>query len=114
MRVAMYYSNSDIRVQEMPKPRIGPGELLMKVKACGVCGGDVMEWYRAGKAPLVLGHEAAGEIAEVGTGVKQYRVGDRIVARRSHARPPCGATVRQPNRQAPQLPSPLRRIRVRT
>jgi L-iditol 2-dehydrogenase len=80
MRVAMYYSNSDVRIQEMPKPRIGPGELLMKVKACGICGGDVMEWYRAGQAPLVLGHEAAGEIVEVGPGVGQYRVGARIAA----------------------------------
>ncbi|MBI5197374.1 MAG: alcohol dehydrogenase catalytic domain-containing protein, partial [Nitrospirae bacterium] len=62
MRVAMYYSNRDVRVEEMPAPRIGPGELLIRVNASGICGSDVMEWYRAHKVPLVLGHEIAGEI----------------------------------------------------
>lgn len=78
MRVAMYYNNQDVRVEEMPMPKIGPGELLVKVLASGICGSDVMEWYRIKKAPLVLGHEIAGEIAEVGKGVKQYKVGDRV------------------------------------
>ena len=80
MRVAMYYSNKDIRVEEMPKPKIGPGELLVRVEASGVCGSDVMEWYRIHKAPLVLGHEIAGEVVEVGKGVTSYKVGDRISA----------------------------------
>jgi len=62
MRAAVYYANDDVRVEEMPLPRIGPGELLVKVIASGICGSDVMEWYRLGKAPLVLGHEIAGEI----------------------------------------------------
>lgn len=78
MRVAMYYNNRDVRLEEMPIPKIGPGELLVKVKASGICGSDVMEWYRLKKAPLVLGHEIAGEIAEVGEGVKNYKVGDRV------------------------------------
>lgn len=78
MRVAMYYNNNDVRLQEMPKPQIGPGELLVKMKACGVCGSDVMEWYRIKKAPLVLGHEVTGEVAEVGEGVKNYKIGDRV------------------------------------
>lgn len=78
MRVAMYYNNRDVRLEEMPVPRIGPGELLVRVKASGICGTDVMEWYRIQKAPLVLGHEIAGEIAGVGEGVENYRVGDRV------------------------------------
>jgi L-iditol 2-dehydrogenase len=80
MRVAMYYNNHDVRVQEMPTPKIGPGELLVKVEASGICGSDVMEWYRIHKAPLVLGHEIAGTIAVVGDGVEGYKVGDRIAA----------------------------------
>ena len=56
MRVAMYYTNQDVRVEEMPVPGIGPGELLLRVEASGICGSDVMEWYRLARAPLVLGH----------------------------------------------------------
>lgn len=78
MRVAMYYRNSDVRLQEMPKPAAGPGEMVVKVVASGVCGSDVMEWYRVKRAPLVLGHEIAGDIVEVGTGVTKYKVGDRV------------------------------------
>lgn len=80
MRVAMYYNNRDVRLQEMPTPRIGPGEMLMRVEASGVCGSDLMEWYRIHKAPLVLGHEVAGTVVEVGEGVDRYQEGDRIVA----------------------------------
>jgi len=64
----MYYSNNDVRLEEMPTPQIGPGELLLKVAASGICGSDVMEWYRRDKVPLVLGHEVAGEVVEVGDG----------------------------------------------
>jgi len=78
VRVAMYYNNQDVRLEEMPAPRIGPGELLVKVLASGICGSDVMEWYRIKKAPLVLGHEITGEIADVGEGVDCYHVGDRV------------------------------------
>ncbi len=78
MRVAMYYNNKDVRLEEMPTPQIGPGEVLVKVLACGVCGSDVMEWYRINKAPLVLGHEATGEIVKTGDGVGQFKVGDRV------------------------------------
>jgi L-iditol 2-dehydrogenase len=80
MRVAMYYTNQDIRIEEMPAPEIGPGELLVRVEASGVCGSDVMEWYRIHKAPLVLGHEIAGEVVEVGEGITSYKVGDRVSA----------------------------------
>ena len=78
MRVAMYYNNRDVRLEEIPTPRIGPGELLVKVLASGICGSDVMEWYRIKKAPRVLGHEITGEIFEVGKDVKNYRVSDRV------------------------------------
>jgi len=76
----MYYNNRDIRREEVPTPKIGPGELLVRVEASGICGSDVMEWYRAQKAPLVLGHEIAGEVVEVGRGVDRYKPGDRVVA----------------------------------
>jgi len=78
MRVAMYYNNKDVRLEEIPTPQIGPGELLVKVLASGICGSDVMEWYRIKKAPRVLGHEIAGEIVEVGKEVRNYKVGDRV------------------------------------
>jgi len=80
MRVAMYYSNSDVRVEEQPVPEIGPGEILMRVHASGICGSDVMEWYRRDKVPLVLGHEVAGDVVEVGEGVTLFSEGDRIAA----------------------------------
>jgi len=54
MRVAMYYNNRDVRIEEMQTPHIGPGELLVKVMASGICGSDVMEWYRIKKALLCL------------------------------------------------------------
>lgn len=78
MKVAMYYRNDDVRLEEMPKPGISEGELLLKVKACGICGSDVMEWYRIKKAPVVLGHELTGEVVEVGKGVKDFKQGDRV------------------------------------
>lgn len=80
MRVAVYYSNRDIRIKEVPVPEIGPGELLVRVDASGICGSDVMEWYRIDKVPLILGHEIAGEIVEVGESVKSYEKGQRITA----------------------------------
>jgi len=78
MRVAMYYSNRDVRLEEMAVPVIGADELLVKVWASGICGSDVLEWYRLPKAPLVLGHEIAGEIVQVGAAVKEWNQGDRV------------------------------------
>lgn len=78
MRVAVYYSNQDVRTEEMPVPVIGAGEILVKVLASGICGSDVLEWYRRPKAPLVLGHEIAGEIVRTGEGVERYKVGDLV------------------------------------
>jgi len=78
MRVAMYYNNKDVRLEELPKPQISDVELLVKVMASGICGSDVLEWYRVKKAPLVLGHEITGEVVQVGKQVKNYKVGDRV------------------------------------
>jgi len=80
MRASVYYSNKDIRLEDRPVPEIGPGELLVRIMSSGICGSDVMEWYRIHKAPLVLGHEIAGEVAGVGPGVESFRVGDRVTA----------------------------------
>src|SRR3989454_4664920 len=88
MRAAMYYANDDVRIVELPTPRIGPGEILVRVKASGICGSDVMEWYRKPKAPLVLGHEIAAEVVQVGAGVDSVKVGDRVFV--SH-HVPCGS-----------------------
>ncbi|MDI6782260.1 MAG: zinc-dependent dehydrogenase [bacterium] len=88
MRVAMYYSNQDVRLEEMPVPEISSEEILLKVEASGICGSDVMEWYRIHRVPLVLGHEVAGTIVRVGDSVKKYKVGDRIAV--SH-HVPCNA-----------------------
>ena len=79
MRVAMYYNNQDVRLEEMPAPEIGPGELLVRVEASGICGSDVMEWYRVQKAPTVLGHEVSGTIVQAGAGLKRFKEGDRMV-----------------------------------
>lgn len=76
----MWYNNQDVRLEEMPTPQIGPGEILVRVLASGICGSDVMEWYRLDRAPLVLGHEIAGEIVKVGDGVEFYKEGERVSA----------------------------------
>lgn len=78
MRVAVYYNNKDIRVEERPRPRIGAKEILVRIMASGVCGSDVMEWYRIKKAPRVLGHEIAGVIEEVGADIARFGTGDRV------------------------------------
>lgn len=78
MLVAVYHNNKDIRIEDVPKPEIGSDELLLKVMASGICGTDVVEWYRLPKAPRVLGHEATGIIDEAGEKVTKYKVGDRV------------------------------------
>ncbi|HPS37186.1 MAG TPA: alcohol dehydrogenase catalytic domain-containing protein, partial [Candidatus Omnitrophota bacterium] len=76
MKVAVYYRNSDVRIEERPVPTIGPGEVLVKVRASGICGTDVMEWYRIKKAPRILGHEIAGDI--VASNSRKYKPGQRV------------------------------------
>ncbi len=78
MKVAVYYNNKDVRIEERPIPKIGPDELLVKVMASGICGSDVLEWYRIKKAPIVLGHEISGIIIETGSRITKYKTGDRV------------------------------------
>lgn len=80
MKVAMYYSNRDIRTEEMTVPEIGADEVLVKVAAAGICGSDVMEWYRRDRVPLVLGHEVSGVVAKTGSNVTAFQVGERVTA----------------------------------
>jgi L-iditol 2-dehydrogenase len=78
MKVAVYHRNDDIRIEEQAVPSISDGEILVKMQASGICGTDVMEWYRIKKAPRILGHEMSGEIIHVGKGVDRFKIGDRV------------------------------------
>lgn len=86
MRVAKYYSWDDVRLEHMEPPDIGPGEMLVEVQACGLCGSDLMQWYADSKAPTVLGHEPVGFVERVGTGVVGFAPGDRVFV---HHHVPC-------------------------
>jgi len=74
----MWFNNKDIRIEEAPTPKPGPEEILVKIISCGICGSDIVEWYRLPRAPLVQGHEIGGEVVEVGGSVKNFRPGDRV------------------------------------
>jgi L-iditol 2-dehydrogenase len=76
MKIAVYYNNNDIRIEERPEPEIKEGEILVKVKASGICGTDLMEWYRIKKAPRVLGHEMTGDIVESRS--DKFKAGQRV------------------------------------
>ena len=78
LQTAVYYNNHDVRIQDVPIPQIREDEALLKVRASGICGSDVIEWYRVPKAPIVLGHEATGIIDKVGSKVKTLKVDDRV------------------------------------
>ena len=78
MKVAMYYSSEDVRIEDMPKPKIGADEILVEMRACGICGSDLMEWYLKNRVPIVLGHEPTGVVARVGEQVNGFKVGDRV------------------------------------
>ncbi|MBT4644664.1 MAG: alcohol dehydrogenase catalytic domain-containing protein [Deltaproteobacteria bacterium] len=78
MQAAVYYNNQDIRIEEHPIPDIGPGEVLIKTAACGLCGSESMEWYQIKHAPKIMGHEASGTIEAVGEGVTGFKEGDRV------------------------------------
>jgi L-iditol 2-dehydrogenase len=81
-----YHANDDVRIVELPVPQIGPGEVLVQLRACGICASDVMEWYMKPRAPLYPGHEPAGVIVAVGAGVEQFNVGERVFV---HHHVPC-------------------------
>jgi L-iditol 2-dehydrogenase len=78
MKVAVWYNNRDIRIVDIPTPEPGPREMLVRVMSCGICGSDIVEWYRLPRAPLVQGHEIGAEVVEVGEAVKDYKPGDRV------------------------------------
>ena len=86
MRAALARSADDVVVVTREVPAIGPGELLVAMKAVGICGSDTTGWYVATKAPAVLGHEPAGVVAEAGAGAP-FRPGDRVVV---HHHAACG------------------------
>lgn len=86
MKVAVYYNNKDVRLEDYPEPSIGPGEIKLKVDSCGLCGGDAMEWYLVHKAPIILGHEPTGTVVEVGQGVTKFKENDRVFV---HHHVPC-------------------------
>ncbi len=78
MKVSYWYNNRDIRIEEVPTPRPGPTELLVKVISCGICGSDVVEWYRLPRAPLVQGHEIGARVVAAGDSVTKFKPGDRV------------------------------------
>jgi len=90
MKAALYYTNDDIRIVDVPVPEIGPGEVLVEMKACGICGSDVLEWYRKPKAPMHFGHELTGVVKEVGEGVRSFKIGDRVFV---HHHVPCSCNL---------------------
>jgi L-iditol 2-dehydrogenase len=88
MRVGLLDADLSVRVADADVPAPAAGEILVRTRACGICSGDVMGWYMRRKAPLVFGHEPAGEIAAVGPAVDGFRAGDRVFV---HHHAPCFA-----------------------
>ncbi len=78
MKVAVYYNNHDVRVEDRPIPQPKNNEFLVKTKSCGVCVADTMEWYLAPRVPLTLGHEPTGVVEEVGSDIQNLKKGDRV------------------------------------
>ena len=87
MRAARSLSLGETSLVELPDPAPGPGEVVCRVEACGVCGSDVTDWYVERKLPAVLGHEPAGVVTAVGEGVRGVRAGERVAL---HHHVPCG------------------------
>jgi L-iditol 2-dehydrogenase len=88
MQAVVYRGVNDLRVETVPVPAIGPGELLVKIATCGVCGTDLKKIHTGShSAPRIFGHEMAGTIVKVGQGVTQYALGQRVMV---HHHVPCG------------------------
>jgi L-iditol 2-dehydrogenase len=80
MRAAVYQGINDVRVETVPVPEIGAGEVLIRVAACGICGTDLKKIHTGShSAPRIFGHETAGTIAAVGDGVEDFAIGDRVM-----------------------------------
>ncbi|MCE2439698.1 MAG: alcohol dehydrogenase catalytic domain-containing protein [Candidatus Latescibacteria bacterium] len=86
MRVARLYDYGDVRIENEPIPEIGPADALVKLAVCGICTSDTLPWYVRRKAPIVLGHEPAGTIVEVGSEASGFSPGDRVFV---HHHAPC-------------------------
>lgn len=82
MKIAVYEGVRSIRLQERPDPKAAPGEVIVKIKYCGICGTDVHAYLHEGllQPGLVLGHENVGTIEEIGKGVEGWKLGERVVA----------------------------------
>ena len=81
MKVAVLHGCQDLRLDEVPRPAVGPGDLLIKVAAAGICGTDLHFRHmgpRFAGRPMPLGHEFAGDVVEIGSGVTRFQVGDRV------------------------------------
>jgi len=88
MRAVVYRGINDMRVETVPVPAIGPGELLIKVATCGICGTDLKKIHMGShSAPRIFGHEMAGTVVQVGEGVTKYSVGERVM---TFHHVPCG------------------------
>lgn len=80
MKAAVYRGVNDVRLEEVPVPEIGPGEILVRVHTCGICGTDLKKIATGShSSPRIFGHETAGVVARVGEGVRRFRVGDRVM-----------------------------------
>ena len=80
MRAVVYRGVNDLRLETVPVPAIGPGELLVKIAACGICGTDLKKIHLGShSAPRIFGHEMAGTIVRVGEGVENFRLGERVM-----------------------------------
>ena len=81
MRAAVYHGKEDVRLETVPVPKIGPGELLIRVHTCGICGTDLKKIATGShSAPRIFGHETSGVVAAVGEGVTRFQTGDRVMA----------------------------------
>jgi L-iditol 2-dehydrogenase len=92
MKAAMIYGIKDVRLEDIPEPKAGPGDVVIKVEAATTCGTDVKTYMRGsvlsrGRAAHVFGHECSGTVVEVGAGVTKFKLGDRVA---THNSAPCG------------------------
>jgi (R,R)-butanediol dehydrogenase/meso-butanediol dehydrogenase/diacetyl reductase len=92
MKAAVWHKREDIRIENVPDPKVGPGQVKVRIKTCGICGSDLHEFKSGpfiipakphpltGRAngPIILGHEFSAEVVEVGEGVKSVKPGDRV------------------------------------
>lgn len=87
MKAAFVNSSANIEIQEIPKPKLNAGDILVKMQSCGICGSDVEKVFgKYGQPSMKLGHEPAGVIIDIGSEVKNFNIGDRVF---THHHVPC-------------------------